>query len=372
MQITLAELLLSREAKAERQREMQRENKSPLISFTMNIPGPEKTSKVIERAFDVGVSLILDAISDYDILARYEEREKCGPVSLFSLSADARELKKKLTEIEDTHPLGRLFDMDVIDENGEHLSRENERGCIVCKAPGRVCAAGRLHPVSELVHVTNKIMSDYFLACDSKALAAAAKQSLLSEVYTTPKPGLVDLDNVGSHKDMSISLFERSAEVLTRYFEECVSAGIKSRNNTDIPLFSVLRELGICAEGEMYRATGGKNTHKGVIFSYGVILGAVGRLIGDGGEMPQAEAILDEAQHFSLPYVERDFDNFACSTAGERAYVNEGARGIRGELIDGFPTLLNIALPIFKSSLESGKNKNDAGVITLLHLIANV
>ena len=58
-------------------------------------------------------------------------------------------------------------------------------------------------------------------------------------------------------------------------------------------------------------------------------------------------------------------------TAGEIAYIKYGARGIRGEAIDGFPTLKAIAIPVYKRALEK-ENKNDAGVITLLHLIANI
>ena len=60
------------------------------------------------------------------------------------------------------------------------------------------------------------------------------------------------------------------------------------------------------------------------------------------------------------------------NTAGEKAYIKIGERGIRGEVMDGFPALRKIAVPTYKNALKNGKNKNDAGVLTLLHLILKV
>ena len=70
--------------------------------------------------------------------------------------------------------------------------------------------------------------------------------------------------------------------------------------------------------------------------------------------------------------VEKDFENIDGSTSGGRLYLERGEKGIRGEVSDGFPSVKNISLPVYKTELTNGKTKNDAGVITLLHLIANV
>ena len=372
MEITLDELLLFRERRAVKQREMLDKRKAPLVSFTMNIPGPEKTSPLVERAFDLGACLIRETLGEVDIAEEYEKHSKCGPVLILSVNADAEKLKKSFTKIEDDHPIGRLFDIDVIDPSGAHLSRGSERGCIVCGAPGRACARSRRHPVEELVAITNKIMRDFFLDADVKRIVAMARDSLLSEVYTTPKPGLVDTENSGSHSDMSVRDFERSAESLLPYFEDCLMAGFASKNNPELTPFQALRELGLNAEKRMYEATLGKNTHKGAIFSFGIILGAVGRLMTLDATLPNPSDILSEAKRISRPHLEKDISEFVGKTAGERAYIERGVRGIRGEAMDGFPTLSDIAIPVYKSAIASGKNENDAGVITLLHLIANV
>ena len=372
MEITLGELLQSRDARAEKQREMLALYKSPLVSFTMNIPGPEKTSRVIERAFDLGVSLICESICSSDIISEHKKYDKCGPVLILSVCENPHKLKQLFTKIEEEHSLGRLFDIDVIAADGTHLTRGVERGCILCGAPGRVCAAGRLHSAFELASKTNKIMSDFFSHYDADRIALLARDSLVKEVYTTPKPGLVDSENNGSHPDMCLRDFELSADAAVPYFRECFFAGIASVENGKSPLFPALRELGLEAEKEMYRVTGGKNTHKGAIFSYGIIIGALARLMGLSGRVPEIPDILFEARSISLRYLENDIDNFSGNTAGEKAYLERGAKGIRGEVIDGFPTLRDIAIPTYRSAISAGKNKNDAGVLTLLHLIEGI
>ncbi len=372
MQITLEELLDAREERAGIQAQMLKEHRAPLVCFTMNIAGPEKTSPMIERAARHLVRLIESKIEPYEVLERRENYPKSGPVSLFSVSADARVLKEKMTAIEEEHPIGRLLDIDVIDVDGHKLSRKTERGCMVCGAPGRVCAAGRLHPVSELASLTNGMLVRYLAELDAKRIAAIAKSALLDEVYTTPKPGLVDRLGTGSHTDMDLSHFERSAEALEPYFRRCVMIGHLSKDEPREHTFATLREAGLEAESAMYAATGGVNTHKGAIFSMGILCGAIGRLLHGDGYIPSTEEILTEAAMLSRAALERDLERIDGSTAGGRAYLEYGVRGIRGEAMDGFPSLRSIALPAYAEAIRNGKNKNDAGVVTLLHLIADV
>lgn len=372
MNITLDEILAAREERVRTQTEMLMEHHSPLICFTMNIAGPVKTSPIIERAFTEGLRLIHAAIEPYEVAERREEHTNCGPVAFYSLRADAPPLKALMIEIEDSHPIGRLFDIDVIDIDGIKIDRPTERSCMVCGAPGRACAAGRLHPLSELTALTNSLLSDYFVDSDAKHIARIIKESLLREVYTAPKPGLVDPISRGSHMDMDVSDFERSAEALEPYFLHCVKTGASLKDKPYENTFLALRKSGIEAEKTMYIATRGVNTHKGVIFSLGILAGAIGRLMEPDGYIPDTEDILAEATRMSCAAIKHDLENIEPSTAGGRAYLECGMRGIRGEVMDGFPSIKEIAIPAYRSALARGKNKNDAGVLTLLHLIANV
>ena len=57
-------------------------------------------------------------------------------------------------------------------------------------------------------------------------------------------------------------------------------------------------------------------------------------------------------------------------TAGERAYLERGLTGVRGEAAQGFPGIRDCALPALKEALNAGRSWNDAGAIALLRLIA--
>lgn len=372
MQVTLQEILEARETRVRVQREMLHKHHAPLLCFTMNIAGPTKTSALIERAFSVGLDRIEAALGGDTVVERRESRGKCGPEAFWAVSAEPHALKTRMVEIEESHPLGRLFDIDVMDTNGEKLNRPHERGCLLCGAPGRACAAGRLHPVAELIAHTDRMIRSYFTDLDAARVARIAKESLLREVYTAPKPGLVDPTSRGSHTDMDVATFEQSAEALEPYFYECVRAGANAREATSPPLFPRLRTLGMEAEKRMYAATKGVNTHKGVIFSMGILAGAVGQLLRPDGTLPSTEEILAQAAALSHTAIKQDLTTLDGSTAGGRAYLAHGERGVRGEVLEGFPTLRSIALPTYKSARAEGKNQSDAGVLTLLHLMANI
>lgn len=133
------------------------------------------------------------------------------------------------------------------------------------------------------------------------ALAQRAVAALLAEVELTPKPGLVDAANSGAHQDMDISTFRHSAAALAGYFAEAERIG------ADLPL---LRQAGIQAEHAMYAATGGVNTHKGAIFSLGL-------LVATGGDRAAAAEL-------------------AAQTLGEQTRV-AGVGGARAEAAAGFP-----------------------------------
>lgn len=135
---------------------------------------------------------------------------------------DATALKTITTAIEDENRLGRLYDMDVLDGNLNKLDRclvgGKSRDCIVCGAPGRGCASRRLHSVSELQTAVNRILTAHFQEEDAREIGNLAVQPLLEEVATTPKPGPVDRRNTGSHRDMDMDTFQKSAHALTDYF----------------------------------------------------------------------------------------------------------------------------------------------------------
>lgn len=97
-------------------------------------------------------------------------------------------------------------------------------------------------------------------------IAHLATQALQAELDTTPKPGLVDKDNNGAHRDMDYALMQRSIETLHPYFVKLALLGFADT----LPTHTAIRDIGIEAEKAMLSATNGVNTHKGALFSMGL------------------------------------------------------------------------------------------------------
>lgn len=162
MEVTLLEILDSREKRVKVQKRILEHNPYPLICFTMNIAGPVKTSPTIVRAFKFGLAELEKKLKGCTVPIRRIDYAKCGPTSYYSVKGSAAKIKEICVDIEESCPLGRLFDMDVLDTDGKKLERKLERRCIICGAPGKGCSAGRIHSVSELQKETERIISEHF------------------------------------------------------------------------------------------------------------------------------------------------------------------------------------------------------------------
>ncbi len=371
-EVTLAQMLHAREERAKTQQSLLCAYHCPIICFTMNIAGPVKTSPLIQRGFLTGLDALNKQLDHNSVLFRRVDHAVTGSTAYFAVKASASYLKNLCISIEESSPLGRLFDMDVIDTDGTKQERHSLRSCMVCGAPGRDCAAGRLHSVKELQDVTHTILQEHFAVADQRHLACLAVQSLIDEVCTTPKPGLVDRRNSGSHTDMDQATFISSANALHPYFGQAVAIGQDTCQRTPQETFALLKQAGIQAEKTMYQVTNGVNTHKGIIYSMGIICGALGRLWRAETPIPDLMLLLQEAAALVKSAVASDFASMTAATAGGKYYLSHGLTGIRGEAASGFLSVLQIGLPTYQKGLADGLSPNDAGVLTLLHLIATV
>ena len=107
---------------------------------------------------------------------------------------------------------------------------------------------------------TAKLFHEFFRDRAADQAASAAVRGLLYEVSTTPKPGLVDRNNSGSHKDMDFFTFLDSSASLIPWFREFFCLGWDHSSESDGQLFERLRYAGQRAEAAMFSATGGINT----------------------------------------------------------------------------------------------------------------
>lgn len=206
-------------------------------------------------------------------------------------------------------------------------------------------------------------------------IAKYALQALLYEVSASPKPGLVDRFNRGAHKDMDFFTFMASSASLVFYYFNCAEAGIKYAGGRPEELFKALRGIGIKAEKAMYEATGGVNTHKGLVFSLGIICAAASCCIEENkAECVDTDVICTKVSLMTKGLCLQELaamSKVEGLTYGERLYKKYGLKGIREEVESGFPTVRNCSLPVLKQ-LNSMKtyHMNDIYVQTLLHLMA--
>ncbi len=361
--VTVADMLAARDARAARQAEFRQRHASPLISFTMNIAGAIKDDAAIRRAFQEGVKRIRREIDrlGVPVLEYAGHKAFTGCEALWAVQAEAALLKTQMCRIEEADELGRLFDIDVIDAAGQHLSRKSERPCLICGGPVRACARSRAHSAQELFQRTHEIIEGHFRKQFVRHIGECAQKALLFEALTTPKPGLVDRQNNGAHLDMDLFSFAASACALRPYFEECGRIGMDGASPAQ------LQYAGMLAEDAMLRAAGA-NTHKGAIFSLGILCCALGHC----GEGAALSDMLDKAGELGQYFLRQMEGARHATTGGEQQYLAYGLTGARGEAAAGFPTVTQIALPALEKALHSGCGLQEAGLYALVSLLARV
>ena len=419
---SMTEILDAREKRSQIQQELLAKGGETLVSFTLNIPGPVKTFPLAEWSFFVGESLIEHVLEAQktELLEKRESREHTGYQAFYRVQGSPYVVKRALCLEEESHPLGRLFDFDVLDKKGRKISRQElgfpERLCLLCGRPAFFCGRSRRHSAAELMEKVTAVMGNFYQEQKAAQLGRLMEKALLWEVETTLKPGLVDRVHRGAHKDMERKHFVASARALVPYFTCCAREGLDfSQKPEDLEqLFPKLRNLGQEAEKTMLQATGGVNTHKGMIFSGGIFCAVAGYEAGYWGDKIFSRNILEESRPAEQIFERQNaepvshknheiigiekarvygrlcrhmmkhiLEDYECRkkggkkeeekrpSNGEMLYEKYGIRGVRGEAFLGFPHVLEEGLPYFENLLDKGFSLNDAGLLVLLYYIAN-
>ena len=356
-----------------------------LVEFSLNIAGAVKSFPFARAAFQEEVRELSDRLSRFSVLKTEVYEKNTGDCAFFLLKSQAMQVKKFLVSIEESHPLGRLFNLDVCGPDGISVKRHDlgllPRTCLVCGEDAHACAEKKSHSMELIQWQTAKLFHEFFRDRAADQAASAAVRGLLYEVSTTPKPGLVDRNNSGSHKDMDFFTFLDSSASLIPWFREFFCLGWDHSSEPDGQLFERLRYAGRRAEAAMFSATGGINTHKGLVFASAILCGALGK-VHAGRELPLpladvlqecrklGECSLADLQSASAPSIRTH--SVSLSTNGERIFTAYGIQGARGEAAAGFPSAVQIGLPALKKWLSAGFSLNDAAAMTLLTLISEV
>ena len=197
----------------------------------------------------------------------------------------------------------------------------------------------------------------------STTVAELAVSSLIEELELTPKPGLVDKQNTGAHKDLNVQLMRASAESLRDTFKEI--ALISYDRSPSQSLREEIAAIGRDGEKRMFGVTGGINTHKGAIWTIGLLASAFS--IGKGRFT--TEEILSIAGKLAR-YPDRYCP--VTDTNGKRVIKKFGVKGAKGEAQQGFPHIRQFSLPMLNHSRAIGLTKEKAKLRALLSLMAHL
>lgn len=197
----------------------------------------------------------------------------------------------------------------------------------------------------------------------AEKLAALATRCLIDEARLSPKPGLVDSRGNGAHLDLSLALMERSAHSLTPTF---YALALHCWNRpADVALRQLVGRLGREGEQTMMQATGGVNTHRGAIWAMGLLVSACAMLAGESTPARLAERA---AQLARLP------DDAAPKmfSKGLRATQRYRVPGAREEAQEGFPHIIQLALPQLLQSRREGASEAQAQLDALMAIMSSL
>ena len=187
-----------------------------------------------------------------------------------------------------------------------------------------------------------------------------ASMALQAELDTTPKPGLVDRNDNGAHRDMDHTLMQRSIQALHPYFVRLAQLGFTGKQ----PCHDEIVNIGIEAEREMFKATGGVNTHKGALFSIGL---AAVALAGEAfSRITQAERCGTMAYNDVNSKQIQSLSNSIASLArlfpdtngthGSKAKANNILKGALDNAREGYTQLFKAWLPFYIDRIAEGDN----------------
>jgi holo-ACP synthase/triphosphoribosyl-dephospho-CoA synthase len=365
--------LSAREHRAALRREFAAGNRT-LVSLSFNVPDWPKSDPMLREAFGKVLDELVDYLAAHRIdLDRRRFRRQPDAAGDFFLAAlrdpgiAAKDVKAVTERFESDHPLGRVLDVDVTAPTGEPVSSGRAKPCLLCPdRPAVCCMREKTHAPGEVRQVlldrVRAYLEDRRRDALCRGLARKALRATLYEVSHTPKPGLVDRSEASSHADMDYFTFLDSTAALSGSFFDLAAAGYDEAGEDLAALLPRLRRLGLPLERAMFAATGGVNTHKGLIFLMGLALCAAGRVMRERLEFRDAR-FREIVRGVCAGLVAREMGSPAQGRGGTdgethgqgvyRKWGQELGGGARAEAEDGFPSVFTAGLPALEAALNS-------------------
>lgn len=163
--VTLMELLDGREQRVMHQQALLNQYGGILISMTLNIPGPVKDKPKYRHALELGMEYLIEKIGEINVTHQeifHKLTGSEGYISVRDTDLDKKRLKQITIDVEEERAIGRLFDIDVMDQEGG-ISRADlgaaRRTCLLCGEDAKVCARSQKHEMKELLAEVERILA---------------------------------------------------------------------------------------------------------------------------------------------------------------------------------------------------------------------
>jgi holo-ACP synthase CitX len=348
-----------------------------IITLNLNIPNFIKLEeKTINKLYKNSINILISNFEfDYILIDKDREiRYFC-----FKKSTNDENIKKQLVKLEEEKKENRLYDFDLYSSKKDIplITRSNlklnMRGCYVCGENSIICRRKKKHTKTELKEAVLKLISNNPEKSFEEFSSKIASFGVAASIYETlihPKPGLVDPIDSGIHEDMNIFTFARSSSILWPYLYKCSFIGKNWKDNLEL-LYSNLKPIGLECEKKMEEVTSGINTHKGLIFIFGLIAASAGFLHGKNIDY-SIDKLTDIISKMTKGIVKKELKiKNKKNTKGEIIYNNYEIAGIRGEAETGFETSKLIFNKLFNKKIDD-KNINKKGLNALFELLTKI
>lgn len=192
-----------------------------------------------------------------------------------------------------------------------------------------------------------------------------ANQSIMEQLATEKKPGLVCPSGVSPHFDMDYPLTLRAVTVIKLHLLTLAYSGVATADFDYEKSASVIQKAGESAEKELLSACDGKNVLKGTFFITALFVACYFRLYAKNVPITEQSLSKEIAGLSAKLKPARD-------TKG--AFVRESfdVGGALDEARSGYKTVFEISLPLYRKLIEEGMPKADVNRKTLLKLIATI
>ncbi len=340
------------EARDERQRRLQRAfaqdgcgSSASILTISTNVPGSPKGLLGLSPR----VRETVDAVRGWPgFQVIHAGPDALGPFYVARCALPPQQAKEWAVALEAEATQARLLDLDIYTSQGIQIGRAElglpPRSCLLCEAPAQECIRLHRHPQTELRARAEELLKPARVP-HPQDLAKRLVLGARMELELTPKPGLVDRRDPGSHPDLSYESMQASINLLPGYFEALLQSLQEGH------ALSRFVQHGIDAGDRMHRRIQA-NGHRGYIFLSGLLLLAAAK---GGPEIAELRRSISEvAAAFFSAFDPRD-------TPGASIRAQGGLGGIRAEAERGLPALFEQGWPAYQAALDAGWDWDEAG-----------